>query len=223
MAAVATACVGSVALAQTREQHLLGRTHHSGQHSCSQSWATSSEDASFTVDIRTQHRATITIDRSSRSTTGSQPMFGDDNTSPPTVIQEHTQVTLEGTAQPSTQALDFDMTEMTLATARWQGEGTLPLGAPTTRTVALHVHCEASAMPVYEATDSETLEPAEGAPSRETTVYVCQFTDPPSAGWNAFLAEYGEHAFPLAEASLIRVTSDGPFRHAPFYRFQQAR
>ena len=204
--------------AHAQALHLTGRTHATSENSCSQSWAMSSEAASFTVDVSAQEAVTLTIDRTHRSTMGSQPMFGDGASSPPTVIQEHAQVTLTGTAQRGARTLDLHMTEMTLATSRWQGEGTLPLGAETTRAVTLDIHCDASPVVVFEVAQYETQPPVEGAPSHTETLYVCRFTSPASAGWSAFLSEYIEHVFPLAARPVVRVTSDGPFREEPFYR-----
>ncbi len=204
--------------AHAQALHLSGRTHATSENSCSQSWAMSSEAASFTVDVSAQEAVTLTIDRTHRSTMGSQPMFGDGASSPPTVIQEHAQVTLTGTAQRGARTLDLHMTAMTLATARWQGEGTLPLGAETTRAVTLDIHCDASPVVVFEVAQYETQQPLEGAPSHTETLYVCRFTDPASAGWSAFLSVYSEHVFPLATRPVVRVESDGPFREEPFYR-----
>lgn len=146
---------------------------------------------------------------------GSQPEIGEGASwSPPSVMQVHTEATLRGTFVEQADRLEFDMTEITLATARWQGEGTLPLGAPTTRAVALHIHCDASLVQVHSA---ETHTPTAEAPAEEMRLYLCRFTDRPEAGWDALLPS--DHTFPLAQAAIFRVTSQGGFaQDAPFFR-----
>lgn len=220
IAAFTTAFLGALApsSAQTRALHLAGSTHHSGEHSCSQSWATSTESVSFTLDIHAQHAATLVIDRTHRTRGGSQPMF-DEGASPPSVLQRHDLVTLTGTATQGAHAIDLRMISIIHQTAYWQGEGTLPLGAPTTRAVALNVHCDEASLPVHAAVQFGTQSPSETESTEATSAYTCRFTDPPSAGWSAFLTEYVEHLFPLAHRPIMRVESDGPFHHGPFYRF----
>lgn len=218
LGAFGTTLIASVALAQSHPLHLSGRAHQSSQLSCSQSWQSSSEAVSVTLDVDANQRVTMAIDRTYRSSGGSQPMFGR-GYSDQTINQEHAEVSLIGTARQSPHALDLDMTEMTLATARWHGEGTLPLGAPTTRAVTLHIHCDESTLPVYDASDLN-MHPPEGAPTHDTTFYVCQFTDAASAGWGEFMSEYTDHIFPLAQVPIGREDSrGGPFAGSPFFRF----
>lgn len=203
--------------AQTGALHLSGHTHHSGEHGCSQSWATSIDTASFTLDISAQQAATLVIDRMSHTRGGAQPHAG--GASPPSVLQHHDLVTLTGTATRSAHAIDLRMISIIHQTAYWQGEGTLPLGTPTTRAIALSIHCEETSLPVFAAAQSDTQMPSANESTQPTSAYTCTFTDPASAGWGAFLNEYTTRNFPLAQRPIVRVDSDGSFHEDPFYRF----
>ncbi len=174
---------------------LTGRVEASGEHSCSQSFATSRESIGLALDVDARGVATLRVesgfertfgDASSRFTGGSS-----------SLTQARALRVLSGHATRSSTSLEIRFDHAEDASVRWQGPGVAALPAGTTPTaVSLTMHCALADHAVLPAIESAGEQPS------MLPLLRCEFESPP-----AFL-EYDEtNEFFFGRGAGVRIST----------------
>jgi hypothetical protein len=127
---------------------LHGVIERASEHGCSQSFATTSGQASLALRVSARGAATLTIDGHVTSTIGSS-RFSHAPTRTVTTAQHA--ITWTGTASLVAGEVFADFTTQAAAEMLWAGTGTGPLPAPTTSSVASRLRCHAERVDVLPA------------------------------------------------------------------------
>lgn len=192
-----TACMLTARAAHAEEapraEVFLGRTVGHRIDGCSLSRNTLTVSSAYGLTLAPDGTARLHVEHAVDNHTMHMGQIGDGPISSAVTLDHQRDVfNLEGTVQRASGTFDVHFVRSTEQQARWTGYGTLPLGAPSTRDVDLHLRCE------QKEAEVETTDHANRTTER---FFECQFTP-------ALLQVLvdGDDEFPLSTRDLLRET-----------------
>ena len=213
-AALGTAALGTTALgtASTAEAQQLPidaqlTIHHDTELSCSQSYQSTGRQLDLHLSVDASGAARLTLDASSRETSGSASEMFQPGPHDTSHIQRREQHAWTGTAsrQGGRARIVFDQDRT--SSAVWQGYGTLPLPPARTLRTQLVIECEPTQLSVYP-TDPTQVPFRAGANEAPSAVsgWSCRVV----SGAPDVLREEAAEPLPFAtSAPLVLHVSDG--------------
>jgi hypothetical protein len=153
---------------------LGGGIQRSSQHGCSQSFASSSDNARLRLVVDARGGATLTLDLERHEVFGPSPGRYADGDHDITHTTELARATFTGQASRTRNGVDIELTRLASANVRFTGYGTLPLPAPTVTRASATLRCQLARIDVLPTQAAEAERPT------AMSLVECRFDSAPT-------------------------------------------
>jgi hypothetical protein len=213
VAAVASAQQGSFEVTSLAGAlDLRGRLERSGEHGCSQSFASSSDQATLALTVDARGAATLAIDLEHRETFGPSPGRYAQGDHEFTHTTELARVVMTGRAARTGSELEVRFDRVARSSVRFTGYGTLPLPPATTTALTGTLRCRLAPIDVMPSQWSD------GEVATQSALLQCAW----DGGAPAPLDALDAPAFALGRGPGVRtVSAQHMWDHTPARAFRR--